>query len=119
MSDDLSFSRIDDYLIPSSYQYEVARKYATGVDITFTSAHTLADPAFTDSEVSNFAWITEDCFSVDIRFVKHMRLRSGAMVDDPMNDRFYFVRYDDTDDGADNPAWKLASMKEILNDADE
>ena len=117
MSDDLPFSRIREYLIPSSYQYKVAHRYATGVDITFTSAHTLADPAFTDSAVTNFAWITEDCFSVDIRFVKHMRLRSGGAVDDPMNDRFYFVRYDDPESG-EGPAWKLASMKEILNDGD-
>ena len=118
MSDDLPFSRIREYLIPSSYQYEVAHRYATGVDITFTSAHTLADPAFTDSAVTNCAWITEDCFSVDIRFVKHMRLRSGGAVDDPMNDRFYFVRYDDPEDDSDSPAWKLASMKEILSDAE-
>ena len=42
-----------------------------------------------------------------------MYCRRG-MVDDPMNDRFYFVRYDDTDNGLDDPAWKLASMKEIV-----
>lgn len=118
MSNDLGFSKLKTYLISSSYQYEVARKYATGEDITFTSSHTLANPAFTDTAVSNFTWITDDCFSVDIRFVKHMRLRTGAAVDDPMNDRFYFVRYDDTADGVDNPTWKLASMKEILDDAE-
>ena len=119
MSNDLPFSQIRNYLIPSSYQYEVALKYATGVDITFTSRHTLDNPAFTDSAVSNFFWITDDCFSVDIRFVKHMRLWYGDPVDDPMNDRFYFVRYDGTDDGVDNPTWKLVSMKEILDDAAE
>lgn len=118
MTGDLAFSRIKGYLISSSYQYEVAMKYASGVDITFTSRHTLDNPAFTDSTVTNFAWITDDCFSVDISFVKHMRLWYGTPVDDPMNDRFYFVRYDDTADGVDNPAWKLASMKEILQDAD-
>lgn len=119
MTNDLAFSRIKGYLISSSYQYEVALKYANGEDITFTSRHTLANPAFTDSAVTNFNWITEDCFSVDIRFVKHMRLWYGAPVDDPMNDRFYFVRYDDTADGADNPTWKLVSMKEILDHAEE
>ena len=119
MTNDLAFSRIKGYLISSSYQYEVALKYANGEDITFTSRHTLADPAFTDSAMTNFNWITEDCFSVDIRFVKHMRLWYGALVDDPMNDRFYFVRYDDTADGVDNPTWKLVSMKEILDHAEE
>ena len=33
--------------------------------------------------VANFTWITGDCFSVDISFVKHMRLRTGKLVDDP------------------------------------
>ena len=117
LTQDLAFSRIRDYLIPGSYQYEVAWKYATGEDITFTSAHTLLDPAFTGNTVANFTWITGDCFSVDISFVKHMRLRTGKLVDDPMNDRFYFVRYDDPESG-EGPAWKLASMKEILNDGD-
>ena len=117
LTQDLAFSRIRDYLIPDSYQYEVAWKYATGEDITFTSAHTLLDPAFTGNTVTNFTWITGDCFSVDISFVKHMRLRTGTLVDDPMNDRFYFVRYDDPESG-EGPAWKLASMKEILNDGD-
>ncbi len=111
---DLGFQTLEQYLIPGSYQYQAAHRYATGEDIKFISKHTLADPAFTDISVDNFLWITEDCFSVDIRFVKHMRLYYGAMVEDPMNDRFYFVRYDATNDGVANPTWKLASMKEIV-----
>ena len=114
MTDDLPFAQLKEDLIAGSYQYDVAVKYATGIDIKYTSKHTLANPAFTENSVTNFTWITEDCFSVDISFVKHMRLYYGAMVDDPMNDRFYFVRYDDTDNGLDDPAWKLASMKEIV-----
>lgn len=119
MSNDLAFSKIKPYLISGSYQYEVAAKYSTSTDSKFFSKHTLANPAFTDSAVSNFTWITGDCFSVDIRFVKHMRLYYGALVDDPMNDRFYFIRYDDTNDGVDDPTWKLAGMKEIIDDGQE
>lgn len=115
MSNDLRFAEISKYMIEDSYQYQVAKKYATGVDITFTSAHGLATPPFTEDLVTNFQWITEDCFSVDISFVKHMILSYGAKVDDPMNDRFYFVKYDDTDDNKDNPQWKMVSMKEIVN----
>ena len=114
MTADLPFNQIKGSMIAGSYQYNVALKYATGVDIQFTSKHTLADPAFTENNVTNFTWITDNCFSVDISFVKHMRLYYGAMVDDPMNDRFYFVRYDDTDNGVDDPMWKLAGMKEIV-----
>jgi len=106
MSNDLAFSKVAAHLIPDSYQHSVATKYANGIDITFTSRHVLLDPAFTEESVTNFTWLTEDCFSVDIHFVKHMLLSSGLKVDDEMNDRFYFVRYDG--------AWKLASMKEII-----
>jgi len=110
MSNDLKFAELSDHLLRGSYQYEVARKYATGIDITFTSSHVLLNPTFTENSVTNFTWLTEDCFSVDISFVKHMKLtRTGELVDDPMNDRFYFVRHEG--------GWKLASLKEILNDA--
>lgn len=115
MSDDMPFSQFEQYMILDSYQYNVALQYATGVDITFTSSHTLANPAFTDNVVTNFVWLSDNSFSVDISFVKHMILKSGKRVDDPMNDRFYFVKYDDTDDEIDNPTWKIASMKEIVN----
>ena len=115
MSADLAFSKISSSLISDSYQYQVAKKYSTGIDITFISNHILRNPAFTEESVRNFVWITEDCFSVDISFTKHMYLtRTGENVDDQLNDRFYFVRYDDTNDNKDNPTWKLASMKEII-----
>lgn len=118
MSADLTFKEMSQYLIKDSYQYDVAVKYATGVDIKFISGHGLASPPFTDESVTNFVWISDNCFSVDISFVKHMVLNVGSKVDDPMNDRFYFVKYDDTDDGVSNPTWKIASMKEIIKDAE-
>lgn len=118
MSADLTFKDMSQYLIKDSYQYEVAIKYATGVDIKFISGHGLANPAFTEESVTNFVWLGDNCFSVDISFVKHMILNVGSRVDDPMNDRFYFVKYDDTDDGVNNPMWKIASMKEIVNHAE-
>lgn len=117
MSNDAPFSEISKYILPNSYQYKVAVKYATGIDITFTSNHTLMDPAFTDGSVTNFVWVTDDCFSVDIRFVKHMLLQTGQPVDDFMNDRFYFVRYDAAKGSAEDPTWKIVGMKEILDNA--
>ena len=113
MSNDKKFAEIQKYFIKGSYQYNVALQYATGVDITFTSSHVLANPAFTENSVTNFKWISDNCFSVDVYFVKHMLLRSGSQkVDDTTNDRFYFVKYDDTEDGIDNPTWKIVSMRE-------
>lgn len=119
MSADLKFADMSKYLIKGSYQYNVAKRYAAGVDITFISGHVLDNPAFTEEEVGNFAWITEDCFAVDVSFVKHMRLNRGKKIQDVMNDRFYFVRIDDTKDGKDNATWKLVSMKENVADAEE
>lgn len=118
MSADLSFDNMSKYLIKDSYQYNVAVKYATGIDIKFVSGHGFPAQPFSEENVTNFVWISEDCFSVDISFVKHMILRSGVQVDDSMNDRFYFVKYDDTNDKVDNPTWKIASMKEIVNNAE-
>ena len=119
MSNDKKFAEIKNSLINGSYQYKKAYQYATGIDIHFVSPHTFADPKFTGNTVSNFTWITENCFSVDVSFVKHMILPSGKRVDDAMNHRFYYVKYDDTDDGIDNPAWKIASMREIITDGNE
>lgn len=112
LSQDYPFSRLERYLIEDSYQHRVAKSYATGVDITFTSAHVLRNPPFTEVSVGNFVWITQDCFSVDISFVKHLQLTSGKLVDDRMNDRFYFVRYDS---GEGDAAWKMVGMKEIVS----
>lgn len=115
MTNDKKFAAIQKYLIKDSYQYKVALQYATGVDITFTSRHTLANPAFTKSSVTNFKWIADNCFSVDVYFIKHMILTGyGTRVDDTMNNRIYFVKYDDTEDGKDNPTWKIVSMRETL-----
>ena len=118
MSNDLSFDNMSKYLIKGSYQYNVAIKYATGIDIKFVSGHGFPAQPFTQEEVTNFVWISDDCFSVDISFVKHMVLRTGVSVDDSMNDRFYFAKYDDTNDKVDNPTWKIVSMKEIVNNGE-
>ncbi len=117
-SKDLSFYTVAETLIKSSYQYEVATKYANGIDITFTSIHTLMDPPFTGESVRNFVWITDNCFSVDISFEKHMLLSDGQTVDVPMNDTCYFVKNDDPDNYYDTLSWKLASMKVVVDDAE-
>lgn len=114
MSNDRSFEDISGYIVKDCYQYQVTKKYANSVDRKFFSSHTLPDPTFTDNAVSNFVWIADNCFSVDISFVKHMILKSGRKVDDDMNDRFFFVKWDDTEDDVENPTWKIAGMKEIV-----
>ena len=105
MSNDLSFNEISKKIVPDSYQYEVAKKYSTSVDRQFFSSHILLNPAFTENEVTDFTQVTEDIFSVRVHFVKHMQLKNGKLVNDSMNDRFYFVRVDGK--------WLLAGMKEV------
>ena len=117
-SQDLSFYKVAESLIKSSYQYQVATKYANGIDITFTSVHTLMDPPFTGESVKNFVQYTDDCFSVDISFVKHMLLSDGQTVDVPMNDTCFFVKYDDPENYNDTLSWKLVGMKAVVNDAE-
>ena len=110
------FGNISEHLIKGSYQYSIATKYANGIDITFTSIHTLMDPPFRNEKVGNFRQITEDCFSVDISFDKHMRLYYGKEVIDSMNERWYFLKYSGDSDTA--PTWRLAAMKEVGSNAE-
>ncbi len=114
MSKDMTFAGMSPILLKDSYQYDVAKKYATGVDITFISAHTLKNPPFSGEKVTNYIRIAPNCFSIDVSLMKHMLIGAGKPVDDAMNDRFYYVKYDDTEDGVFNPEWKLVSMKEIV-----
>ena len=117
MTCDLDFSVLVKDLVKSSYQYNVAEKYNNSVDKQFMSVHTLLNPVFTEESVKNFTWITDNCFSVDIRFIKNMRIDGGSIVQDEMNEKFYFVKYDDTNDYYNNPKWKLVGMKGGVDNA--
>jgi len=109
------YGQLSPYLIKGSYLQDVAWEWATGLDITFTSSHTLKDPPFQVETVSNYVVYSENCFSCDIRLEKKLVLtRTGEEVDDVINSTFYFVKYDDTDNGVNDPHWVLADYHEIL-----
>lgn len=120
MTQDLSganngYAQIKPYLIQGSFLQDVAWKWATSQDITFTSAHTLKNPPFHVEEISNYVVYSDNCFSCDIRLEKTMHLtRTGDDVEDVIHSTFYFVKYDDTDNGIDDPHWVLADYHEIL-----
>ena len=102
------------YLIQDSYYDTVAYQWATDVDITYISNHSLRDPAFTEESVKNIVLYGDNCFSCDIYFVKHIVLtKTGKFRDDIFNHRIYFVYIDDTDDNTDNPHWAICDMLEI------
>lgn len=111
------FGTMKEYLITDSYLYNVAYKWVTNIDSTFTADHVLDNPPFSDEKVTNYVSYGEHLFSCDISFVKHMDLASRNMkVTDEMNSRFYFMYYDETDDGKDNPRWVILDIQEILSE---
>ena len=103
------FYNMSENLIEGSPLYDSARRWVNSVDITFTSIHTLGNPPFSEESATNYTRLSENSFFVDIVLVKDMYVRD-ALVPDTMNNRLYFVKYDGTADGIDNPVWKLADM---------
>ena len=112
LSNDLSgklhgFYNINQYLIKDSYMYKYAYKWATNVDITFISSHTLDNPTFTNTKLSNFRIYNEKAFSCDVYLEKNMIIKGGNKLQDKMNERMYFAYY--------NGSWKLVNMQSITN----
>ncbi len=112
LTDDLTgqlhgFYEISPYLFEGSEQYDRANAWATGIDITFTSIHSLSDPPFTKEEIKNFVSYGEHCFSCDILLEKPMYVRTGEITD-TLHSRFYFGYLDDTGDGS--PHWGILDI---------
>lgn len=86
---------VRDFLIPDSFYDGLAKGWAGGIDITFTSAHTLKNPPFENVTVDQFIQYTPDCFSCHICFDKPMHLtRTGEDIVDSTHSTYLFVRYD-------------------------
>jgi len=121
LTDDLEgrlhgFYNISKYLIEDSDIETFAYKWATGVDITFVSSHRLDKPTFQDEQLSNFEIYNDKAFSCEVYLQKNLRLTSGnKKIEDKMHERMYFAYYDDTDDGKDNPEWKLVNMQSVAD----
>lgn len=112
LTDDLAgtyhgYSTIKNYLIEGTHLWDMAYDWSHGVDITFVSNHTLV--GFENEKVSNCVVYNNNAFSCDVYLEKNMRLRSGKAKKDIMNDKFYFVFYNDS--------WKLVSMKAITEES--
>lgn len=123
LTDDLEgrlhgYYNISKYLIDDSDIEKFAYKWATGVDITFVSSHTLLNPTFTNEKVSNFEIYNENAFSCEVYLQKNLKLKSGGKkIEDKMNERMYFAFYDETEDGKDNPTWKLVNMQSVTDNS--
>ena len=111
------FGTMKKHLITNSYLYNVAYKWTTNIDITFVSSHVLDNPPFSEEKVTNYKSYGDNVFSCDISFLKHMDLASRNMkVIDEMNSTFYFMYYDETKDGVDNPRWVILDIQEIITE---
>ena len=111
-SDDLDgrlhgFNTLAQYLLEGSYFYDKYWEFATGIDMTFVSDHTLDNPIFNSEKVSEYVKFSDDCFSCKIEFIKPMHMANGVNKPDEVNGTYYFVYADDTDDGVNNPHWAL------------
>lgn len=121
LTDDLDgrlhgYYNISKYLINDSKIKKFAYSWATGIDITFVSSHTLMNPTFTEEKVSNFEIYSENAFSCEVYLQKNLKLKSGGKkIEDKMNERMYFAYYDETDDGKENPEWKLVNMQSVTD----
>ena len=95
--------KVRQYLIPDSFYDGLAKGWAGGIDITFTSAHTLKNPAFENVEIGDYIRYTDDCFSCPIKFDKPMHLtRTGEDIVDSTSSTYLFVKY--------NGQWCLVDM---------
>ena len=118
MTDDLKgknhgYATMNKLLIDDSYLQEVAWKWATGIDITFTSVHKLGADPFVDEEITDFVRYSDKCFSCTVRFKKHMILAGNMTVMDPMDSTFYFVNIAEA--GKD-PIWLIADIRENVSE---
>lgn len=118
LTDDLQggrhgFNNLSQYLVKGTSLYDMAYSWATSIDITFTSKHTLKNPAFTNTKVDNFEIYGKTAFSCTLYLEKNMKIANGNDKTDVMHDKLYFVYYDDTNDGKDNPQWKMIEMKAV------
>lgn len=90
-------------LVEETALYKRAYSWATNVDITFTSLHTLDKDTFTNVKMNGFTVYNENAFSVDIYLEKNMTLVNGEKRVDTLNDTFYYAYIDG--------AYRLITMK--------
>lgn len=123
LTDDLEgrlhgYYNIRKHLIADSEIEKFAYNWATGVDITFVSSHTLLNPTFTNEKMSNFEIYNENAFSCEVYLQKNLKLKSGGkIIEDKMNERMYFVYAYETDDKKENAKWKLVNMQSVTDNS--
>ncbi|MBR5279441.1 MAG: hypothetical protein IKU26_00535 [Clostridia bacterium] len=102
-------STMAQYLIKDSAYYEKALIFLYG-DAWMTSAHYTSGNVYSPIVVEDYTRYSEECFSCHIQFTKTMYLyKQNKYATNEIDAVFYFLNYDDTDDGIHNPTWKLVA----------
>lgn len=108
---------IKKYLINDSYLDDKYWKWATNIDVAFTSIHTLCNPPFLDEKVSNYVRYSDTCFSCDVSFFYHFKT-SISEVKDFHNDTYYFA-YTVDPTKSQKPAWYLVECVSRTEEANQ
>lgn len=105
------FQTLAPHLIKDSEYYKYMWKWVNSIDYTFISDHTLENPVFELEEVSDYIMYAPNCFSCRIKLDKPMHLANGNRYVDKIDSVFYFVYFDDSDDGVNNPHWAVVDRR--------
>ncbi len=109
------FNTMAAFLIKDSDFYKDCYAWATSVDIGLISDHTVDKTPFTDESFTGYRAFGENCFVCDIRLNLHITLtKTKKKLTRPLNRTVCFVRYDQTDDGVDNPKWYALACWDII-----
>ena len=99
------FNTLATNLIDGTSLYKRAYSWGTGVDVTFTSIHTLDKEPFTNEKVSNFTIYNQNAFSCEVYLEKNMTLIDKQKRTDVLHEMLYFVYYDG--------AYRLVQMQTV------
>ncbi len=105
------FDNIEDFLIKGTYLYIYSLRWSGSVDITYVSNHGWDKERFSNEKVCNFEIYSDTDFACDVFLQKNLVVHEK--LPEKMAERMHFLYYDDTDDGKDNPSWKIVSMMSL------
>lgn len=113
--DNLGVAKMVTYFIKDSFYYQQAYDYLT-CDARYTiSDHTSADPKFSDITVDEYTVYSDQLYSCHIKFDKNMYTKGHKFKHITVDSTFYFLYWDDSDDGEDNPEWHIIDMVATTN----
>ena len=98
LTDDLGGDRhglykLTPYLLEDTNLYDRLVSFSKGPDILMVSTHTFKNPRFTNETLTNFTIYNDNAFSVDVHLEKNMIVSHKDKVD-VLNDKFYFIYYE-------------------------